>query len=648
MAETSFSGKKEPERPQPPHTSKTPSVFFGKLGFRVFFVALIFLVVPMLIHSWVKYLEDNAYHKKLLFVGLSEITTGKAGFTKQIVQDKTYIMDLLAALITQDASAGKLSQNLEAFDSLFSIVNRDRITGAIFYQSLDANGDYSCAVSSEKLLIGQKNIFKQQQQLAIKNGDSVFLDVDPITSIVEIFISKPVYVLNSNQVIGTITLSLDALALLNWIAMVETGPLFFQIAYIGKEGHLYVGQSGQIDPSEIYVFKVDPYYDSEVLFSQVKQTPMGKAYLEVFGQSKQMLGVQVQVPGTDFNIMAVSTLETVKIQPSSAMITTILNIILIYLVIGGGLALLITIRISRPLNALCTVMENVESGNLSARYHHDRVGFEINVLGHTFNRMIDAVLHHVEEARNERMARELLSKELKIGHDIQRSILPRERPDVPGVEIATGFQGAREVAGDFYDIFSAGGKKLVISVADAAGKGISACLYSLCARSMLRSFSASANNLEKTILETNNLFCLDTADSGNFVTAWVGILEPESRVLQYASCGHLPAILRRADGTITEIATPGIALGVMPIQEALVAQVQLEKGDMLVLYTDGIIDSQDSYFEFYGKQRLLEVIKKEGGKSAEDLVDAILGSVEMFSLNIPLVDDRTLLVLRMV
>jgi len=68
---------------------------------------------------------------------------------------------------------------------------------------------------------------------------------------------------------------------------------------------------------------------------------------------------------------------------------------------------------------------------------------------------------------------------------------------------------------------------------------------------------------------------------------------------------------------------------------------------MLVLYTDGIIDSQDSYFEFYGKQRLIEVIKKEGGKTAEDLVDAILGSVEMFSLNIPLVDDRTLLLIRM-
>ncbi|MBS0653172.1 MAG: SpoIIE family protein phosphatase [Verrucomicrobia bacterium] len=648
MAETSFSGKKEPEHPNKSQGKRPPPAFFGKLGFRVFFVALIFLVVPMLIHSWVKYLEDNAYHKKLLFVGLSEIVTGKAGFTKQIVQDKTYIMDLLAALITKDVAEGKFNQNLEAFDSLFGIVNRDRITGALFYQSLDANGEFNCDVSSEKLLVGEKNIFSSQQQQAIKNGESVFLDIDPITSIVEIFISRPVYVLNSNVAIGTITLSLDALALLNWIAMVEAGPLFFQISFLGKEGRPYVGQIGQIDPSEIYVFKVDPYYDSEVLFSQVKQTPMGKEYLRVFGQTKEMLGVQVAVPGTDFNIMAVSTLETVKIQPSSAMITTLLNIILIYLVIGGGLALLITIRISRPLNALCGVMENVERGNLSARYHHDRVGFEINVLGHTFNRMIDSVLHHVEEARNERMARELLSKELKIGHDIQRSILPRERPDIPGVEIATGFQGAREVAGDFYDIFSAGDKKLLISVADAAGKGISACLYSLCARSMFRSFAASANNLEKTILETNNLFCLDTAESGNFVTAWVGILEPETRTLQYASCGHLPAILRKPDGTITEIATPGIALGVMPIQEAAVAQVQLEKGDMLVLYTDGIIDSQDSYFEFYGKKRLIEVIKKEGGKTAEDLVDAILGSVEMFSLNIPLVDDRTLLVIRMV
>jgi sigma-B regulation protein RsbU (phosphoserine phosphatase) len=648
MAETPFPGKKEPSPASEISEKPSLSRFVGKLGFRVFFVALIFLVIPMLVHIWIEFLDDHAYRKKLLFVGLSEIATGKSGVTEQIIQDKSYIVDLFETLIAGDVATGKFEQSYSAFEALFQVVLKDPITGGVFYQSLDSQGNLQCTISSQKEWMGQKNIFKSQQEQAIKNGKSIFLAENPLTSNVDIFIAKPVYALESKQVAGTITLSLEALNLLNWIGRGEMGPLFFQLSYIGKGGHVEVGQSGEVSPSKIDVFKVNPYYSSEVLFDQIRKTPQGKDYLKVFGKHKQMLGIQVDIPGTDFSMMADSSLETVAIQPSSAMFASILKIILIYLVIGGGVALLITVRISRPLNALCAVMENVEKGNLSARYQHDRVGFEINVIGQTFNRMIDSVIHHVEEARNERMARELLSKELKIGHEIQKSILPKEKPNVPGIEIATGFKGAREVAGDYYDIFVDEEKRLLISIADAAGKGISACLYSLCARSMCRSFASAEKDLGKIMRDTNNLFCFDTGESGNFVTAWVGILDPNTRILRYASCGHLPAILRRRDGSILEIATPGIALGVMPVEDVPVAQIQLEKGDKLLLYTDGIIDSQDSYFEFYGKQRLIEVIKKEGDRTAENLIDAILGSVELFSLNIPLVDDRTLLAIHMV
>ncbi len=646
MTESSFSGKKEPHSKKAYSTRKILPKVVGKLGFRVFFVALVFLVIPMGIHSWIKYVEDDAYHKKLLFVGLSEIATGKARFTQQIVQDKSYIIDLLASQISNDAAQGSLQNNIGAFEALFQIVNRDRLTGAIFYQSLDNQGDFTCSISSEKLLLNKKNIFKAQQQQAIKSGQSVFLDIDPVQPVKEIFVCKPVYLPHSDQAIGTITLSLDALGLLNWIAMVETGPLYFQLSYMGKGGDLYVGQSEKVNPDDIYEFNINPYSDSDVLFNQVSHSLQGKHYLSVISKQKEMLGIQVNVPGTNFHIMAVSTLATIAIPPSSQVLNAFLSLVLVYLVIGGGLALLITIRISRPLNALCQVMEHVEKGDLTARYHHDKIGFEINVLGHTFNRMIDAVIHHVEEARSERVARELLTKELKIGHDIQRSILPKQSPHFPGYDIAAGFQGAKEVAGDFYDIFLTTENRMVFSVADAAGKGISACLYSLCARSMLRSFAASTDRLEDMIRETNNLLCLDTADSGNFVTAWVGVLDTKTNKLHFASCGHLPAILRRNNGAIEEITTQGIALGVMPIQDVMVGQVQLEKGDLLILYTDGITESQDSYFEFYNKRRLLEVVQQEGAKTAEEIVDAILGSVEMFSLNIPLYDDRTLLVIR--
>ena len=179
-------------------------------------------------------------------------------------------------------------------------------------------------------------------------------------------------------------------------------------------------------------------------------------------------------------------------------------------------------------------------------------------------------------------------------------------PSSPGLDIASGFTPAREVGGDFYDVYvkrDVQPNQLVIAIADASGKGITACFYSLCVRSMLRSYDSTYADLPKIIRSTNNLFCLDTGDTGMFVTAWVGIYDPATKIIRFSSCGHHPAIIKRKDGSLIEVTTSGIALGVAPFDKVKADQFQLETGDWVILYTDGILDARDAEGTHFGKER---------------------------------------------
>jgi sigma-B regulation protein RsbU (phosphoserine phosphatase) len=648
MAHSGFPHKLEPKEKKPFSFKKLLSKLAGKLGFRVFFISLIFLVVPLILFGWMSYLEDYYFRKKVLFLGLSSIGSGKTRFAEEMIQDKLNMAELLTSAIGTQGALGGVDLSKDVLNQMLKEIALQKNTDSAFFQERARSGEFICTLSAEPALIGRKDIFRKEQLEALQLGQSVFLGADPVEELKEIFITKAVYSAHNPSGLGTLTIGLDAKAWLNWIALVTTAPIHFQLSLQKADGSVFINQEDRFDAHNAWLFTIDPTYDSETLYNQVLATSEGQAYMSFLGGHKRWLGIRMQVPGTSFYLLIHAPSDSVSVIPSSALVTRLFNAGLIFLVIGGGLSLLLTIRISRPLNALFHVMGQVEKGNLLARYHQDRMGFEINTLGHTFNRMLDAVIHHIEEARTERVAREILSKELKIGHDIQRSILPRQKPDFAGVSIATGFQGAQEVAGDFYDMFITEKNDLVCSIADAAGKGISACLYSFLVRSMLRSFASVSDQLTSIVEQTNTLFCKDTADSGNFVTAWVGLVSAETKRLHYVSCGHLPALLKRANGTIEELTTPGMALGVIPNMEVNAASVQLLPGDMLILYTDGITDAQNSYFELFGKERFLEVVKADKHRNAEQLVDAILERVDSFSQGLPPFDDRTLLVLQMI
>lgn len=319
--------------------------------------------------------------------------------------------------------------------------------------------------------------------------------------------------------------------------------------------------------------------------------------------------------------------------------------LVLFVGIGGGIAVfLFTRRIAKPLRSLCTTMERVKEGASHARYKPDWMGFEINALGLQFNETLEGLLHHREVAEIEKIHREKLAEELKIGHEIQASLLPKHVTGGSGIDIATAFLASKEVNGDFYDFFKLPNGNLLIAICDTAGKGISACLFALGLRSIIRTLASVETDFSELVRKANDLYMIDAHESSMFSTLWIGIYDKKAKKITYCSQGHPPAVLVRGS-QIEELWTPGISLGTQKMDVITTKEHFLEKGDLLVLYTDGIIEAHDAKNRLFGKERLYELLMHKQKRSAQQMADQIIEEVQMFSQNIPQHDDMTLLVI---
>ena len=237
-----------------------------------------------------------------------------------------------------------------------------------------------------------------------------------------------------------------------------------------------------------------------------------------------------------------------------------------------------------------------------------------------------------------------LEKELEIGHQIQSGFLPAELPVKAGWDLNAYFQPAREVAGDFYDVFELSDGKLVITLGDVADKGVGAALFMALYRSLLRSSLSNMmqlddpkNKLIRAVVHTND-YVSKTHDLALFVTLFIGILDPETGLLTYINAGHNPPLLLQ-NGTHTLIGRTGPALGIFEGQEFGADQLQIRAGDRLFVYSDGLEDVKNSDGEFYGSQRLLASFLQN-----DTNMEKIIRQVEQFMGDEPQFDDLTLLV----
>lgn len=259
-------------------------------------------------------------------------------------------------------------------------------------------------------------------------------------------------------------------------------------------------------------------------------------------------------------------------------------------------------------------------------------------------------------AQDELLRLERIEQELQIARRIQQAFLPQHIPQPPGWQLSACNYGAQEVGGDFYDCIPLPGGLLGLVVADVCGKGVPAALFVALTRSLLRAASQAPEALgvghalsadallSKALGLTNRYIAVEHAASSMFITLFYGLLDPRSGLLRYVNAGHNPPLLVRRDAAIEELEANTIPLGIMADLAFETRSVCLERGDMLVLFTDGVTESFNSAGVLFDDQQLLDVLRVQAGKNALEVRLAIEAAVAAHVGDEPAADDMTLLV----
>lgn len=234
-----------------------------------------------------------------------------------------------------------------------------------------------------------------------------------------------------------------------------------------------------------------------------------------------------------------------------------------------------------------------------------------------------AVAIENDELSAELRRKERLDRELEIGAEIQLRLLPRQCPEIPGVELAAYCQTANRVGGDYYDFIpthpnlvrrspseSTSGGRWGIVIGDVMGKGVPAGLIMTMTRGMLRAEALNGHSPAKILQHLNRVMYADLENSHRFVTLFYSEYDPPTRILSYSNAAHNPPLLwRSATHTITQLDTLGMLIGLEADSDYFEAQVQLEPGDTILYYTDGLTDAADRHGERFDEDNLVEAFE---------------------------------------
>ncbi|PVX24222.1 MAG: hypothetical protein CW691_08245 [Candidatus Bathyarchaeum sp.] len=241
--------------------------------------------------------------------------------------------------------------------------------------------------------------------------------------------------------------------------------------------------------------------------------------------------------------------------------------------------------------------------------------------------------------------------ELQIAAEIQKSFLPETIPQIPSVDIAARTVMAKEVGGDFFDVIpyevmTLEGGMHGLLVADVSGKGVPAALFMALSRIVVRVNALWHQDPAKVIYDSNNTITQDSK-SGMFVTLFFGLLNEKNRSLTYVNAGHNPPLVYRShDGSVEKLPPTGIALGALENVEYKSRSINIEKDDVVVMYTDGVTEAINSQQDMFGEKRLTEIIQKNAHLPAQAILEQILSDVKTFAGDMPQADDITLLIIK--
>ena len=277
-----------------------------------------------------------------------------------------------------------------------------------------------------------------------------------------------------------------------------------------------------------------------------------------------------------------------------------------------------------------------------------RTGDEIQALSEAIKTMELEINEYIQDLTTVTAEKERIGAELNVATQIQADMLPRIFPAFPEREefdVYATMNPAKEVGGDFYDFFLVDDDHLAVVIADVSGKGVPAALFMVIAKTLIKNHAQNQEAPGTVFTQTNEQLC-EGNDAGLFVTGWMGVLEISTGKFVYVNAGHNPPLLKRAGGTFEWLKSrPGFVLAGMEGVRYRENTLQLEPGDRLYLYTDGVTEATNSREELFGDERLQNALNEYMDLPVEQFLPKIKECIDAFVGDADQFDDITMLAL---
>ncbi|MCR4655393.1 MAG: SpoIIE family protein phosphatase [Lachnospiraceae bacterium] len=337
----------------------------------------------------------------------------------------------------------------------------------------------------------------------------------------------------------------------------------------------------------------------------------------------------------------------------NTIMTTVGMMILIVLIVGivaGFLSYRQADRITKPIEKLTDSVRNLQGDQLDFKWDLN-TGDEVQTLAEAFVTMTGRMKQYIKDITEITAEKERIGAELSVATNIQASMLPCIFPPFPNrkeFDLYAKMDPAKEVGGDFYDFFFIDDDHLALVMADVSGKGIPAALFMVIAKTLIKNHAQLAEKVEDVFANSNNQLCEGNGEE-LFVTAWLGVVDLKTGVMQFCDAGHENPYILHEDGTVEALLPPRKKppLATLEGLKYIPNETVLKKGDCLFLYTDGVPEATNSGNELYGTDRLEKILAGHTDDSAETLLTEVRADVDAFVADAPQFDDLTMLAFRL-
>lgn len=311
--------------------------------------------------------------------------------------------------------------------------------------------------------------------------------------------------------------------------------------------------------------------------------------------------------------------------------------------------LFIRVVVTKPIGKLAAFTEHITQtqdfeGKSIVLTTHD----EISELGHSFNFMLREIEDYIANLSKVTAEKERIGAELDVATKIQASMLPCIFPAFPDreeFEVYASMTPAKEVGGDFYDFFMVDEDNLAIVVADVSGKGVPAALFMVIGKTLIKDHTTSGKDLGEVFTEVNQLLCESNSEE-LFITAFVGVLNLKTGEFRYVNAGHeMPFIAKKGEFFKPFKIRAGFVLAGMEGMKYRAGSMQLEPGDKIFQYTDGVTEATDANNQLFGMERLEVTLAKLADKAPADILSGVKADIDAFVGEAPQFDDITMLCL---